>query len=984
MPHTYINHPSKKTLGLIAAVTSMVVTAGVILNAEVLFTRGSQAEEGMLLRAGNDTIFFCAMKPGSPTTFPLMTSEMRTDTSIHFVVSEYSGQSSTQRLRSYDSDSESNTLTEFQRGKLYVMHTDADIFFKCNSGLSRSASDAAQNASTPFIPADSSASSASSQQGSSASPFQCPIMQCAAPVIPNGCLFVQDRQANGCLGCGQVICTSSASSRQGSATSDIYDPFDPTVASSASSTIFYPASSEESSQWSDPSCPAIQCSNDEPPEGCFKFSFSFMQTCPVCPKIVCPSSSAASSSSIACGTRCMGDVCVNTCTQYCGNGMRDPWLNEECDDGNTVNTDYCMNDCKANPSIVCGDHIIGAAEECDDGNQNNTDACTNTCTINNNPQAYCGDYKKEGAEECDDGNHLDTDLCTSDCTIVPSAQNGKLLLTVNKLPDFTAFNGQKNLPVLNFTAKAAAGDVDIHSFAFRIDTGYESKTTFTLWEDTNGDGTVDALVGPLVQTNFIYTIQNTDASIEHLNEGASSVFEVHADINSGVSYLAGLKVRFNPESGAYNDLINYPLVRASVGGTPLRGIKINTPCTTFCGIGLTAADTQYTNVKIYRSGTLFIRPDPGNYAQAQQLKTGQAGNSALYLELEARLEDMSLDQIQFKVPALAGRSVDHLEIYEHNATTALATATRENCINNYAYMQNTSVFCANMPHGTLVVPAGQTKLIHVRPVVATLENGAIINSKFAVSLHVDPHSIVDDGYDLKTYSIGALANGFSTCDSLACATGMTTNQQVKYTDRNDKTYYQQDFTPPSDLVITTDPKTQKLWRQLFSITGPLNTVAPDNSSVPVQTEENQTKDKSIGLGVYGMTAPKCLTSDCRRVLVPVSMYVKGFNAFYDFHISANVDPLWTSVSFKGEKCTKNTSYPHYDGLDIYDCPIATINSTTPVTQGVGMVLETATPCPLPAAYKNVIVSFSPGSWDQIYNPTVRMTPALPAPCGGQQ
>jgi len=51
---------------------------------------------------------------------------------------------------------------------------------------------------------------------------------------------------------------------------------------------------------------------------------------------------------------------------------------EECDDANVVNTDSCLNTCKA---AKCGDGVVQmGVEACDDGNMVNNDGCTNMCT----------------------------------------------------------------------------------------------------------------------------------------------------------------------------------------------------------------------------------------------------------------------------------------------------------------------------------------------------------------------------------------------------------------------------------------------------------------------------------------------------------------------------------------------------------------------------------------------------------------------------
>jgi cysteine-rich repeat protein len=66
---------------------------------------------------------------------------------------------------------------------------------------------------------------------------------------------------------------------------------------------------------------------------------------------------------------------------------------------------------------------VQSPEECDDGNTLSTDSCLNTCK-----KASCGDsFVQTDVETCDDGNATDGDGCTSTCQIEPPA-NFSLLL----------------------------------------------------------------------------------------------------------------------------------------------------------------------------------------------------------------------------------------------------------------------------------------------------------------------------------------------------------------------------------------------------------------------------------------------------------------------------------------------------------------------------------------------------------------------------
>jgi cysteine-rich repeat protein len=113
---------------------------------------------------------------------------------------------------------------------------------------------------------------------------------------------------------------------------------------------------------------------------------------------------------------CVDQDGVPTCgPSRCGDAYLDldRDRDEECDDGNTVDTDTCTTLCRRQR---CGDGHVQPGEECDDGNRDNSDACTNDCR-----EATCGDatLQRTGTdhpEECDDGNPDDTDDCTVACT----------------------------------------------------------------------------------------------------------------------------------------------------------------------------------------------------------------------------------------------------------------------------------------------------------------------------------------------------------------------------------------------------------------------------------------------------------------------------------------------------------------------------------------------------------------------------------------
>ena len=72
-------------------------------------------------------------------------------------------------------------------------------------------------------------------------------------------------------------------------------------------------------------------------------------------------------------------------------------------------------------AIICGDGELELGEQCDDGNTFNTDACIRKDTNNDGKlecyNATCGDgFTRAGIEQCDDGNTVNGDGCSSTCT----------------------------------------------------------------------------------------------------------------------------------------------------------------------------------------------------------------------------------------------------------------------------------------------------------------------------------------------------------------------------------------------------------------------------------------------------------------------------------------------------------------------------------------------------------------------------------------
>lgn len=147
---------------------------------------------------------------------------------------------------------------------------------------------------------------------------------------------------------------------------------------------------------------------------------------------------------------------------------------------------------------ICGDGVVDPGEDCDDGNTDNTDACSSVCAT-----SRCGDgYLWTGIEECDDGNMVDGDGCSSSCMIenivpLPSCSQGESLLEIRFETDLWA--PQENS--LYFYDDAAPDNQYIwavSSFEFEPNNAYQRSACLKpstcyrfFFYDTGGDGLIN-------------------------------------------------------------------------------------------------------------------------------------------------------------------------------------------------------------------------------------------------------------------------------------------------------------------------------------------------------------------------------------------------------------------------------------------------------------------------------------------------------------
>ncbi len=133
------------------------------------------------------------------------------------------------------------------------------------------------------------------------------------------------------------------------------------------------------------------------------------------------------------GNHTMHRVWIRT-APMCGNGYVE--TDEQCDDGNTEDTDGCSATCDTEQGFVClgepsrcrlnvcGDGTVIGLDLCDDGNTIAGDGCNNQCRpehgfiCTGEPslcESDCGDGLVARDEACDDGNNVTGDGCDPFC-----------------------------------------------------------------------------------------------------------------------------------------------------------------------------------------------------------------------------------------------------------------------------------------------------------------------------------------------------------------------------------------------------------------------------------------------------------------------------------------------------------------------------------------------------------------------------------------
>ncbi|MBP9694840.1 MAG: DUF4215 domain-containing protein [Candidatus Magasanikbacteria bacterium] len=167
---------------------------------------------------------------------------------------------------------------------------------------------------------------------------------------------------------------------------------------------------------------------------------------------------------------------LSTCgvnSRVCGNGTLD--FNEQCDDGNTRNSDGCSSFCTRETIALCGNNVLNSGEECDDGNRADHDGCSGLCFLE---EPVCGNLFLETGEVCDDGNLTIGDGCSDTCQmeVLPVCGNSTIDQS-ETCDDGNVLNGDGCSSSCQLEGPAACNDLidnDRDSFVDMADPGCSS------------------------------------------------------------------------------------------------------------------------------------------------------------------------------------------------------------------------------------------------------------------------------------------------------------------------------------------------------------------------------------------------------------------------------------------------------------------------------------------------------------------------------
>jgi len=328
----------------------------------------------------------------------------------------------------------------------------------------------------------------------------------------------------------------------------------------------------------------------------------------------------------------------------------------------------------------------------------------------------CGNGVVEGTEQCDDGNAEDGDGCSSICVIVPEpVQHSAIRLDQRALGTDTVAGGSSQTVLFSFDANAKWQDAILTGLKFDAAYGsFSAAVNYRFYEDTDGDGTPETLVGPGLVRDNVLSFSGLDARV-FVSRGKR--FEVRADLVQATGHLA---LAFRTSDSAYVEAVG------AVDGRELVGIRTDQ---SGCAIGNNCWIAVYTqdaeSVTLTERGNLFVM-ESSQPVRSHELLAGVSTPDLLRVSFRATDENILVDRIAVSG---AGTAVSELQFFDPSATKPFATAHTSGCRAPAA-----GKLCATMQ---LVVQKDIVRDVIVRAVINSADDGAQSGESFALTLTAD-------------------------------------------------------------------------------------------------------------------------------------------------------------------------------------------------------------------------------------------------------
>ncbi len=333
----------------------------------------------------------------------------------------------------------------------------------------------------------------------------------------------------------------------------------------------------------------------------------------------------------------------------------------------------------------------------------------------------------------------------------------------------TAVKNTKNVNLFRFEARAGeAKDVLLTKASFASASGsLNNGQNYTLWADTDYNGTVDTIVEKgVTAVGSAITFSKMTGGGFVIPKEKTVAFEVHADISASLTNN-WLQLAFETSSSSYIEAEDV------VRGSSLSGIKTNGTCSvTTCDIVVTTVGSQ--PYKLVSQGDLYVTKDTVA-VRAHQCLGGTLCDPVLRLQFHAENEAIDVTDLQLTSSGGTAGSVDRLELYKDGSTTAFATATVGGCgsddVRNYYHTNGTtgtstaSTFCAKMQSQQLVIAKGADVKVLVRPRMKTDVDGATPND--TLQFFLDPMAVSNNA----TGSGAVRARGKDSSNNLTANSG---------------------------------------------------------------------------------------------------------------------------------------------------------------------------------------------------------------------